>query len=83
MSDNCQAERQEIARLQQANCRLQRNLDRKQRAIESAYNFALAMRSRAIPVLSHRSGVARGKWSWHKGAYQVADGVIQRLGGEA
>lgn len=81
MSDH-QVLQREIDCLRQANCRLRRDLDRKRRAIRSAYDFALAVRARAIPILCQRSGVARGEWSFHRGACQVADGIIQRLGGE-
>jgi predicted RNase H-like nuclease (RuvC/YqgF family) len=89
MSDNCQAERQEIAslrrevaRLERENRRLQRQLARKQRAIRSTYDFAQAHRAKAARTLRQRSGVPRGEWGFSRGADKVANGAMQRLRGE-
>lgn len=62
---------------------MKRDLARKQRAIRAAYAFALAHQAQAARTLRRRSGVPRGEWGFSRGAYDVASGVVQRLGGEA
>jgi predicted RNase H-like nuclease (RuvC/YqgF family) len=58
---------------------LRREIKALKRKLETIRRYAEKVRRTAAAILSQRSGVPRGKWSYARGAEGVADGVLKLL----
>jgi regulator of replication initiation timing len=75
---NCAKLRLQITFLKAENRRLKAENRQLKKKLVAIRDYAEKVENAANAILSRRSGVPRGKWSFARGADRTADGVLKR-----